>query len=198
MKLNLWSLGLSFFPFVNSNLLIFGRIKDSQFEKSEFFNKKHSKSAIYSREFKKPLQKRLLFSKFLLYIYFMPILLSSFLITVKILVVHFFQNSNNLGQKVSRNLVSIVQFFVLILNLASDLLYVACFGWKSTSKFGLPAQFERLAHYCSYFCIPINPRMTKIDYDYLSIPYKNKKRFKGLLGHCRAKKKVTIGFYVKI
>ena len=45
-------------------------------------------------------------------------------------------------------------------------------------------------HYCSYFCIPENPRMTKIDYDYLSIPYKNKKTFfKGLLGHCRGKKR---------
>ena len=30
--------------------------------------------------------------------------------------------------------------------------------------------------------------MTKIDYNYLSIPYKNKKTlFKGLLGHCKAK-----------
>jgi hypothetical protein len=34
--------------------------------------------------------------------------------------------------------------------------------------------------------------MTKIDYDYLSIPYKNKKTlFKGHLGHCRAKKRST-------
>ena len=32
--------------------------------------------------------------------------------------------------------------------------------------------------------------MTKIDYNYLSIPYKNKKTsFKGLLGHCRAKRR---------
>ena len=32
--------------------------------------------------------------------------------------------------------------------------------------------------------------MTKIDYDYLSIPYKKQKTlFKGLLGHCRAKKR---------
>ena len=44
-------------------------------------------------------------------------------------------------------------------------------------------------HYCAYFCLPINPRMTKIDYNYLSIPYKNRKRFKGLLGLCRAKKR---------
>ena len=30
--------------------------------------------------------------------------------------------------------------------------------------------------------------MTKIDYNYLCIPYKNKKTlFKGLLGHCKAK-----------
>jgi hypothetical protein len=50
-----------------------------------------------------------------------------------------------LGQKVGSNLVSIVQFFVLIPNLASDLPYVAYFGGKSTSKFGLPALFERLA-----------------------------------------------------
>ena len=33
-------------------------------------------------------------------------------------------------------------------------------------------------HYWAYFCIPINPRRTKIDYNYLSIPYKkNNKRF---------------------
>jgi hypothetical protein len=50
-----------------------------------------------------------------------------------------------LSQKVRSNLVSIVQFFVLIPNLASDLPYVAYFGGKSTSKFGLPALFERLA-----------------------------------------------------
>ena len=50
-----------------------------------------------------------------------------------------------LGQKVRSNLVSIVQFFVLIPNLASDLPYVAYFGGKSTSKFGLPALFERPA-----------------------------------------------------
>jgi hypothetical protein len=50
-----------------------------------------------------------------------------------------------LGQKVRSNLVSIVQFFVLIPNLASDLPYVAYFGGKSTSKFSLPALFERLA-----------------------------------------------------
>ena len=50
-----------------------------------------------------------------------------------------------LSPKVRSNLVSIVQFFVLIPNLASDLPYVAYFGGKSTSKFGLPALFERLA-----------------------------------------------------
>ena len=50
-----------------------------------------------------------------------------------------------LGQKVRSNLVSVVQFFVLIANVASDLPYVAYFGGKSTSKFGLPALFERLA-----------------------------------------------------
>ena len=50
-----------------------------------------------------------------------------------------------LGQKVRSNLVSIVQFFELIPNLASDFPYVAYFGGKSTSKFGLPALFERLA-----------------------------------------------------
>ena len=44
----------------------------------------------------------------------------------------------DLGQKVRSNLISIVQFFVLILNLASDLPYVAYFGGKLTSKFGLP------------------------------------------------------------
>ena len=47
----------------------------------------------------------------------------------------------DLGQKVRSNLISVVQFFVLILNLASDLPYVAYFGGKSTSKFGLPALF---------------------------------------------------------
>jgi hypothetical protein len=46
-----------------------------------------------------------------------------------------------LGQKVRSNLVSINQFFVLIPNMASDLPYVAYFGGKSTSKFGLPALF---------------------------------------------------------
>jgi hypothetical protein len=50
-----------------------------------------------------------------------------------------------LGQKVRSNLVSIVQSFVLILILASDFPYVAYFGGKSTSKFGLPALFERPA-----------------------------------------------------
>ena len=50
-----------------------------------------------------------------------------------------------LGQKVRSNVVSIVQFFVLIPNLASDLPYVAYFGGKSSPKFGLPALFERLA-----------------------------------------------------
>ena len=50
-----------------------------------------------------------------------------------------------LGRKVRSNLVSINQFFVLIPNLASDLPYVAYFGGLSTSKFGLPALFERLA-----------------------------------------------------
>ena len=49
------------------------------------------------------------------------------------------------GQKVRSNLVSIVQFFVLIPNLASDLPYVAYFDGKSTTKFGLPALFERPA-----------------------------------------------------
>ena len=48
-----------------------------------------------------------------------------------------------LDQKVKSNLVSIVQIFVLILNLASDLPYIAYFGGKSTSKFGLQALFER-------------------------------------------------------
>ena len=47
-----------------------------------------------------------------------------------------------LGQKVRSNLVYIVQFFVLIPNLASDLPYVAYSGGKSTSKFGLLALFE--------------------------------------------------------
>ena len=46
-----------------------------------------------------------------------------------------------LGKKVRNNLVSIVQFFALIPNLASDLPCVAYFGGKSTSKFGLPALF---------------------------------------------------------
>ena len=50
-----------------------------------------------------------------------------------------------LGQKVRSNVVSIVQFFVLIPNLASDLPYVAYFGGKSSPKFGLRALFERLA-----------------------------------------------------
>jgi hypothetical protein len=50
-----------------------------------------------------------------------------------------------LGRKVESNLVSIVQFFVLIPNLASDLPYVAYFGGKSTPKFSLPALFERLS-----------------------------------------------------
>ena len=50
-----------------------------------------------------------------------------------------------LGPKVRSNLVSIVQIFVLIPNLASDLPYIAYFGGKSTSKLGLPALFERLA-----------------------------------------------------
>ena len=39
-----------------------------------------------------------------------------------------------LGQKVRSNVVSIVQFFVLIPNLASDLPYVAYFGGKATYK----------------------------------------------------------------
>ena len=50
-----------------------------------------------------------------------------------------------LGPKFESNAVSIVHFFVLIPNLASDLPYVAYFGRKSTPKFGLPALFERLA-----------------------------------------------------
>ena len=50
-----------------------------------------------------------------------------------------------LGQKVRSNVVSIVQFFVLIPNLASDLPYVAYFGGKSSPKVGLAALFERLA-----------------------------------------------------
>jgi hypothetical protein len=50
-----------------------------------------------------------------------------------------------LGPKVESNVVSIVQFFVPIPNLASDLPYISYFGGKSTSKFGLPALFERLA-----------------------------------------------------
>ena len=50
-----------------------------------------------------------------------------------------------LGPKVRSNVVSIVQFFVLIPNLASDLPYVAYFGGKLTSKFGLSALFKRLA-----------------------------------------------------
>jgi hypothetical protein len=50
-----------------------------------------------------------------------------------------------LGRKVRSNLVFKVQFFVLIPNLASDLPYVPSFGGKSTSKFGLPALFKRLA-----------------------------------------------------
>jgi hypothetical protein len=41
-----------------------------------------------------------------------------------------------LGPKVKSNLVSVVQIFVLIPNMASDLPYVAYFGGKSTSKFG--------------------------------------------------------------
>ena len=49
-----------------------------------------------------------------------------------------------LGPKVESTVVSIIQFFVLIPNLASDLPYVAYFGGKSTSKFGQPALFERL------------------------------------------------------
>ena len=48
-----------------------------------------------------------------------------------------------LGPKVESNVVSIVQFFVLITNLALDLPYIAYFGGKSTLKFGLPALFER-------------------------------------------------------
>ena len=55
----------------------------------------------------------------------------------------------DLGQNVRSNLVFIVQFFVLIPNLASDLPYAAYFGGKSTSKFGVPALFERLALGCS-------------------------------------------------
>ena len=50
-----------------------------------------------------------------------------------------------LGPKVRSNVVSIVQFFVLIPNLASDLPDVAYFGGNSSPKFGLPALFERLA-----------------------------------------------------
>jgi hypothetical protein len=50
-----------------------------------------------------------------------------------------------LGPKVESKVVPIVQFIVLIPNMASDLPYVAYFGGKSTSKFGLPALFERLA-----------------------------------------------------
>ena len=50
-----------------------------------------------------------------------------------------------LGPKDRSNVVSIVQFFVLIPNLAPDLPYVAYFGGKLTSKFGLSALFERLA-----------------------------------------------------
>ena len=50
-----------------------------------------------------------------------------------------------LGPKVESNVVSIVQFFVLIPNLASDLPYIAYFCGKSNSKFDLPALFERPA-----------------------------------------------------
>ena len=50
-----------------------------------------------------------------------------------------------LGSKVESNVVFIVHFFVLTPNLSSDMPYVAYFGGKSTSKFGVPALFERLA-----------------------------------------------------
>ena len=54
-----------------------------------------------------------------------------------------------LGRKVRSNLVSIVQFFVVIPNVASELPYVAYFGGKSTPKFGLTDLFERLAFGCA-------------------------------------------------
>ena len=50
-----------------------------------------------------------------------------------------------LDPNVKNNVVSIVQFFVLIPNPASDLPCVAYYGGKSTSKFGLSSLFERLA-----------------------------------------------------
>ena len=50
-----------------------------------------------------------------------------------------------LGPKVESNVVSIVQFIVLISNLASDLPYIAFIDRKTTSKFSLPALFESLA-----------------------------------------------------
>ena len=57
-------------------------------------------------------------------------------------------NSNNRSFRSKSNEQSVLYspvFFVLIPNLASDLPYVAYFGGKSTSKFGLSALFERLA-----------------------------------------------------
>ena len=54
-----------------------------------------------------------------------------------------------LSPKVESNEVIVFQFFMLIPNLASDLSYVAFFGGKSTSKFGLLVLFEGLALGCS-------------------------------------------------